>query len=265
MKREQHILITLSIVLITAVLFAACSQPPTSGTSSASTSAENSSDSQLSQSTAEPEAGELAVLSEITPTMTPEADPRNELGSSTWGAVFEDGTETWFQYENDQVKSEVRDNKLVLTSKKANSFDAWVMSYPPLDDTYLEIGFTTGEACAGKDRYGILFRAPDNTQGYLYNVACDGSYQLRIWDGEQFTDLINWTVDNRIASGPDVNQRLGVLMEGDRLVLYVNGFEVGEVQDSTFSAGTFGVNIAAAENAGFTVDVTEAKAWDLPQ
>jgi len=66
------------------------------------------------------QAGEPASGSEVTPTMTPEADPRNELGSSTWGAVFDDDTETWFQYENEQVKSEVRDDKLVLTAKKAN-------------------------------------------------------------------------------------------------------------------------------------------------
>jgi len=265
MKREQSILITFSIILITTVLFTACSQPPSSGNSSVSPQAEITSSSQTSQSTAEPDASQLASAAAVTPTMTPEADPRNELGSSTWGAVFDDGTETWFQYENDQVKSEVRDNKLVLTAKKTNSFDAWVMSYPQLDDAYLEVLFTTGEACAGKDRYGLLFRAPDNSKGYLFNVACDGSYQLRIWDGEKFTDLINWTIDTNIATGPEVNQRLGVWVEGDRLVLYVNGFKVGETQDSTFNAGTFGVNIAAAENEGFTVDVTEAKAWDLPQ
>lgn len=265
MQRDQKLLIAVSIILIIAVLFSACSQPPSPETSSGTPPAANTPDSQTSQSTEEPQASELPPESTVTPTMTPEADPRNELGSSTWGAVFEDGTETWFQYENEQVKSEVRDDKLVLTAKKANSFDTWVMSYPQLDNTYLEVVFTIGEACAGKDRYGILFRAPDNTKGYLYNVACDGSYQLRIWDGEQFTDMINWTVDTNIATGPGVNQRLGIWAEGDRLVLYVNGFEVGQAQDSTFSSGTFGVNIAAAENEGFTVDVIEAKAWDIVQ
>lgn len=264
MNREKNILIIFSIILLTAVLFTACDQLPGSGADAVVPQNENTTDSQPSQSTGEPQAAEPAPVSEVTPTMTPEADPRSELGSSTWGAVFEDGTQTWFQYENEQVKSEVRDGKLVLTSKKANSFDTWVMSHPQLDDAYLEVNFYISEPCAGKDRYGILFRAPDNTMGYLYNVACDGSYQLRAWDGESFSDLINWTVDASIATRPEINQRLGVWAEGDKLVLYVNGFEVGEVQDSTFSAGTFGVNIAAAENAGFSVDVTEAKIWELP-
>ena len=264
MTREKRLLITFSIILVAAVMFTACEQLPGSATDAVPPPGEDTSDSQTSQSTDEPQSDEPAPASAVTPTMTPEADPRNELGSSTWGAVFDDDTETWFQYENEQVKSEVRDDKLVLTAKKANSFDAWVMSYPQFDDAYLEVSFFISEPCAVKDRYGILFRAPDNTMGYLYNVACDGSYQLRAWDGESFNDLINWTVDTRIATGPEVDQRLGIWADGEKLVLYVNGFEVGQVQDSTFSSGTFGVNIAAAENAGFSVDVTEAKIWELP-
>ena len=256
--RPDHKWLIIGICLVIALLGAACQSVP--GTEPRT---EVSQPETIPEATTGATAEPLAPAAETTPTATPEADPRVELGSSAWGAVFDDGTETWFQFENDQAKSEVRDGKLVLTAKKANGFDAWTMSHPKMDDFYLEVVFTTGEQCAGKDRYGILFRAPDNTQGYLYNVACDGSYQLRIWDGEQFTDLINWTVDSHIAKGPYVTQRLGVWAEGDHLVLYVNGFQVGEARDTTFWNGTFGVNIAAAESVGFTVDVIEAKAWDI--
>ena len=257
--RPDHKWFIIGIFLVIALLSTACQSVPATETASEVSQPEATAET-TSGATTEP----LPPAVEITPTATPEADPRRELGSSAWGAVFDDGTETWYQFDNDQAKSEVRDGKLVLTAKKANSFDAWTMSYPKLDDFYLEVVFTTGVQCAGKDRYGILFRAPDNTQGYLYNVACDGSYQLRVWDGEQFTDLIKWTIDPRIAKGPEVTQRLGVWAEADRLVLYVNGFQVGEARDSTFSQGTFGVNIAAAETVDFTVDVIEAKVWDLP-
>jgi hypothetical protein len=200
-----------------------------------------------------------------TTTPTPEADPRQELGSSTWGAVFEDDTQTWYQFENEQAKAEVRDDKLVLTAKKANSFDAWSMSYPKMEDFYLEVVFTTGEECQDKDRHGILFRAPDPTQGYLYNVNCDGSYQLRKWDGEQFSELITWTADAHIIKGPEVTHRVGVWAEGDHFVLDMNGFPIGEASDPTYADGTFGVSIAAAVTEGFTVDVTEAKVWELPE
>jgi len=204
-------------------------------------------------------------LPEATMTSTPEADPRVELGNSAWGAIFEDGTETWYQYENDQSSAQVKDGMLVVTDFKANSYDSWSMSYPVASDFYLEVVFTTGEACEGKDRFGYIFRAPDPNQGYLFNVACDGSYQLRIWDGEKFTELIKWTVESHIIPGPDVTHRVGVMADGEVLSLYINGFKINEINDTTFKEGTFGINSAAAETEGFTVYITEAKLWELPE
>ena len=265
MNHTYRLALNLSFILIAVMLAAACAQTPEPELPAVEPQPEQPAGSATAETTSVAEITPTAIpAAQITPTATPEADPRDQLGSSVWGAVFEDGTETWYQFDNDQSMSEVRNNKLVMTAKKANSFDAWTMSYPQMDDFYLEVVFDTGETCQGKDRYGILFRAPDNTQGYLYNVACDGSYQLRTWDGEQFTDLINWTIDPRIAKGPEVTQRLGVWAEADRLVLYVNGFQVGEARDSTYSQGTFGGNVAAAETVDFTVDVIEAKVWDSP-
>ena len=203
-------------------------------------------------------------LPEPTPTSTPEADPRVELGNSAWGAVFTDGTQTWFQYENEQSSAQVKDGMLVVTDFRANSFDSWSMSFPVASDFYLEVAFTTGETCEGKDRFGFIFRAPDPNQGYLYNISCDGAYQLRIWDGEKFADLIKWTVDDHIIPGPDVTHRVGVIANGENLALYINGFKVNEISDPTFTEGTFGINSAAAETEGFTVYVTEAKLWELP-
>ena len=201
----------------------------------------------------------------LTPTSTPEADPRMELGSPAWGAIFEDGTQTWFQYDHSNGKAEVRDNMLVLTSYKNNGFDNWSMSYPPMTDFYLELRFTTGPECDGKDRYGILFRAPESTQGYLYQVACDGSYWVRIWDSEEFTQIIGWTVNEHIIPGPDVEHRLGVWAEGDQYKLYVNGFQVGEFSDATYiGEGTFGAAHGATNTPGFTVYVSEARVWALP-
>ena len=201
----------------------------------------------------------------MSPTPTPEADPRVELGNPVWGATFEDDTQLWYQYDHSNGKAEVRDNMLVLTSYKANGYDNWSMSYPKMTDFYLELRFTTGPECAGKDRYGILFRAPDSTQGYLYQVACDGSYWVRIWDGQEYTQMIGWTVSEHIIPGPEVEHRLGVWAEGDQYKLYVNGFQVGEFSDATFvEEGTFGAAHGATDTVNFTVFVSEARVWDLP-
>ena len=115
MNHNYRIPLNLCLILIAVLLASACAQPPVTK----SPAVEPQSEQPASSAT-----DEITSAAEITPTATPEADPRDQLGSSVWGAVFDDGTETWYQFENDQAKSEVRDGKLVLTAKKANSFDA---------------------------------------------------------------------------------------------------------------------------------------------
>jgi len=114
----DHKWFVFGMILVTALLGTACQSVP--GTEPG---AEVSQPEATTEATAVETTESPTPVAGNTPTATPEADPRTQLGSSTWGAVFDDGTETWYQFENDQAKSEVRDGKLVLTAKKANSFD----------------------------------------------------------------------------------------------------------------------------------------------
>jgi hypothetical protein len=88
------------------------------------------------------------------------SDPKKDLGSPDWRASFEDGSD-WYLFEDDQVRLEVEDGNLKLTALKANNLESWSMSWPRLEDFYFEITTTTGEICGGKDRYGVIVRAPD--------------------------------------------------------------------------------------------------------
>jgi hypothetical protein len=57
-----------------------------------------------------------------------------------------------------------------------------------------------------------------------------------------------------------------VWAEGDQYKLYLNGFQIGEFSDDTYlEEGTFGVAHAATDTVNFTVEVTEARAWELPE
>ena len=204
--------------------------------------------------------------SQVTPTSTPEADPREALGKPTWRATFGPETDqTWGTFDDQQAKAEVLPGGLVLTAKKDNSFDTWSLSYPTLSDFYLEIIGASSPACAGKDRYGPIVRAPENNMGYLYQISCDGMFQVRKWDGEQFTDTIKWTPSQYIVPGPNQTHRLGYMAEGSQMAVYVNGFLLAEFEDESYSEGKFGVTIAASDTPGFTVTITDVEYWELPQ
>jgi hypothetical protein len=55
------------------------------------------------------------------------------------------------------------------------------------------------------------------------------------------------------------------MAEGSQMAVYVNGFLLAEFEDESFSEGKFGVTIAASDTPGFTVTITDAEYWELPQ
>ncbi len=145
--------------------------------------------------------------------------------------------------------------------------DGWRLSWPRIGDVYLEMTAVTGTG-SGTDHYGLIFRVPDidaADRGYLFGVTCDGRYSLRAWDGEEMTSLVRATSHPSIRAGSEQTNRVGVMAQGDRLRLYVNGVLLQEIRDETFTAeGGFGVFIGARTTSGFSIEVTEVAYWDIP-
>jgi hypothetical protein len=197
-----------------------------------------------------------------TPTLMPE-DPRLELGAPDWQASFADDSD-WFTFDEPAASFQVEDDRLVMVAKSTQAYENWSLSWPKLTDFYLEYTITTGEQCAGEDRYGIIARAPDPNAGYLVGLSCNGAWRLRAWDGEDFHELADWTPSGYINTGPEATNRLGLMANGNDLSVYINGHLVGEEEDGRFEEGKFGAFIAAEQTPDFTVYLSEAMYWALP-
>jgi hypothetical protein len=185
-----------------------------------------------------------------------------DLGSPDWRDNF-DSAANWFQFETDEHKFEVKNGAMVMTALVKPTGDYWgLATVPKLSDFYLEIKATTGPDCAGLDRYGVLVRAPDVDNGYVYAFSCNGRYRMYRWDGE-YTALKDWTVSPYIRSGPDQTNRMGIWAEGDTFKLYANGKLLATVSDDEFAKGRFGLFIGSAETGGFQVSVDTVSYWLL--
>lgn len=197
------------------------------------------------------------------PTVTPPpGDPRQILGTPTWIDRFDDGKH-FGEFDDDHARVEMQDGHLFLTAHNADSWYSWTIANSTLKDFYLDATFKTGD-CAGLDRYGLMARAPDPSQGYFLDFSCDGQYQFHIWDGNTFTSLISWTRSDHIHAGAGQINRVGLMARGVQLSLYANGALLKQVQDTTYAEGTFGLFIAATQTAGFKVEVDEVEYWKLP-
>jgi len=208
--------------------------------------------------------------STLTPTVTstPEqvaGDPAASFGSPTFKDTFEDG-DNFFLYDESQSSYQVDDGQMIVIAKKANSYETWTLSWGDLKNFYLEITGEFGDECAGKDRYGMIFRAPDTSQGYIISISCDGSTRLRLWDSdaEEYTVIKKWASNEHINSGPGAVNRLGIKAKGSTLTCYINGHEIFEKSNSKFSKGRFGIMVAATDTAGFTSYLSQVVYWKLP-
>jgi hypothetical protein len=201
-------------------------------------------------------------------TETPEevpGDPVNSLGAPTFTDNFNDG-DNFYLYDETQSSFQVDDGSMVLVAKKANSYETWTLSWGDLKNFYLEITGEFGEECAGKDRFGMIFRAPDTTQGYLVSISCDGSTRFSKYDSdkEEYTVIKKWKTSDYIDSGPGGVNRLGIKAKGSTFTGYINGHQVFEKSDSKFTKGRFGLMVAASDTAGFTAYLSQAVYWKLP-
>ena len=195
-----------------------------------------------------------------TPTLPPE-DPKNSLGAYDWQDAFNNGA-NWTLYDEPDFKSEVTGGKYVMTKKSLEFGEVWEVSWPQVTNFYLEVTATTG-ACAGKDRYGLFFRAPDPAKGYLFGLSCDGQFRFTKWDGSEYKVIVNWTGSPQIKAGANQTNRLGVMALDKNYTFYVNGVQVGTAVDSEFTGeGKFGFFIGAEQTANFSVAFDDLTYWD---
>jgi hypothetical protein len=200
----------------------------------------------------------------LTPTLSA-GDPVLTLGVPSFQDDFENGSNI-YTYDDSQTSFQAENRKLVLVAKKANNYEAWTLAWGELRNFYLEIRGEFGPDCGGKDRYGMIFRAPDTSEGYLLSVSCEGSYRLSKYesDDDEYSIIKNWTSSQHINSGPGGVNRLGIRVKNSKLTGFINGKQVFELTDSTFDKGRWGVLVAATNTPGFTAYLTQAAYWKLP-
>jgi hypothetical protein len=205
-----------------------------------------------------------ATLTPAPTSTTNPTDPAASLGTPTWEDGL-DSAKNFYLYENDNTKVEGDNSALALTGLTANGWLGWTLTYTQKPTNfYVEATFRTHD-CSQSDLYGLIFRASKENAGYFFGVTCDGRYNLyaRDFNNNTNAELIGLKSAASILSGANQTNRLGVLAEGSKISLYINGVLVDEITDSTYASGYFGAFIAANQTAGFRADLEQIRLWKL--
>jgi Domain of Unknown Function (DUF1080)/zinc-ribbon domain len=113
------------------------------------------------------------------------------------------------------------------------------------------------------DGGGILFHVENTNPNeyYEFDVAQDGSYGLYKADAGKYPTLTTGT-SPVVHQGLNQTNVLAVVVQGNKITLYVNGKLVDTVTDSTFTHGQIGVS-ASVYNQVTEASFTNARLWKL--
>jgi len=177
-----------------------------------------------------------------------------------------DNDDNWTLFDNQCFQSEIRDGKYWMNAKGLPGVACWEVTWAQIGDGYLETSLSMPQECSPDDQFGLFFRAPDNSKGYLFGLTCDGKYSFSSWDGSETNRIIPPTANDFIQVEPGALNRIGVLANGSNFSFYINGEFVRQETDSLFlSPGRLGYYIRAGTTAPFTVSFDDLRIWDLAE
>lgn len=123
---------------------------------------------------------------------------------------------------------------------------AW--SYAPPEFTDIQFSAQTRQIGGSNDNsYGLICRYQDPKNFYVFLISGDGYYAIgKYTEGKEQIKYLTGSSPNYYLFSESINQgiatnRLRIQCVDDRLSLYVNGFLLAEVEDSSLTQGKIGV------------------------
>lgn len=203
----------------------------------------------------------LPDLSQPTPSLAPgvlfDDDFSSEQASRNKG---------WTIFASDNTDILWSPKKLTIAVKKK---DYGQFNWP--DQTFKDFGVEV-EAEPASDsrtmyaRYGILFGIANESAEEMYDfgVSTTGQYSLvKVKDGKIVKPLlVDFTPSSCIQARPGKN-RMGVLVEGSKISLYINGYLVSTVSDNSIQGGYVGIHAQSGASERAEVSFTRMTIWSV--
>jgi hypothetical protein len=171
-----------------------------------------------------------------------------------------DSDDAWEAYQDDSINLKVSRGVYRMVSKGTGL--VWGLNADLHSNVVIE---ADAEQISTEDNnsYGIICRADtsNNSAGYYFRISGDGFYAITLSDGQELTQLVEWTASDAINQGQDTN-RVMVVCVDDYLAMYVNGELVAEANDDTYTEGFAGLAVSVFEEADVDVAFDNVHIWE---
>jgi len=203
------------------------------------------------------------------PTTAPITGGLAGLGAPSSTVNFSGNDAPFYLGDDDDIGFRLENNELQLTAFRQGG-DQWrVAELGAFGDFAIEARFRTGVACSGKASYGLLLRAPNNSDGildsgYVFGFNCDGQFRVYRMDNGAYTGIASWANHSAVKAGPNQENVMAVIAKGDQIQAYANGALLIELYDSVYTSGLWGLMIGSGGSRSFEVAVTQISLWNRP-
>ena len=156
-----------------------------------------------------------------------------------WADDFSNPASGWQAESDSSAEVGYSDGGMRILVKVPNSL-AWASAGRALSDSYLTVEATQ---IAGPDdnEYGVMVRMQDPQHFYRFSISGDGYYLVSKYDGQEWRPLgTDWTPSDAIHPGAATNL-LGVVCQGAQLTFLVNGVQLAQVEDKSYTRGDIGL------------------------
>ncbi len=158
----------------------------------------------------------------------------------SWSDDFSDPASGWVAESDASAEVEYQDGVMHILVKASNSL-AWASAAREIDDFRVAVEATQ---VGGPDdnEYGVLVRMQDADHFYCFSISGDGYYLVSKYDGEEWEALSgdDWLPSDAIHLGAATNL-LEIVCQGATMTFFVNGVQLVEVKDGSYSRGDVGL------------------------
>ena len=190
-----------------------------------------------------------------TPTFTPEPipSPTADIASGLGTILFHDDfsqDQGWLALHSNLGGSSLYDGRFSLSVRQAHAFYTALSPVKEFTDGYLEV-VVRALLCTDDDEFGLMFRVDPSGGHYRFTLTCQGEARVtRVSDGSEVA-VIPKTITNALIPGLLIDNRLGVIADGDRFRFFINSEEVFSAHDPGLRWGRLGL-IVHARRSGQT-------------
>jgi len=189
----------------------------------------------------------------------PAVTPPPGAGETLFVETFDPPRYRWTLRQLDPIEAVVKDGAFQLNVQRS-AIGYSFGSMDPQADIYYQ-ATARADNCLGEDHYGLVFRASDELNFYLFGVTCEGRIRLQMIQNGKYSVIASRPPNPAVKTGTSVVNVLAVRAVGTEFQFLANGHTLAIVTDAIHHRGYVGVYARSLVSSELQASFDDITGW----